>query len=141
MRKLVGTRVAIATLISSALLAPIPALADPTPTASPDVSRNPMEQFKLDRESFNSAMRARNLSIAIINGAFKSACDKAALDFKIAMSTAKTPDQKNLASSTRKSAISLAIVARDNAIAALGPEPTPPVEPMKVAKPPKGKGH
>jgi len=136
--------VAIATLAALPAFSPVAAIADPTPspspTATPDTSRNPIDQYRIDRENFLSAVRERNHSIAIINGAFNSACNKATQDFKIAMSTAKTPDQKNLAASNRKNAISLAIVARDNAIAALGPEPVPPVEPIKVAKSQKGKG-
>ena len=50
------------------------------------------------------------------------------------MSVARTPDQKNMAATVRKNAVSAAIVARDNAIEALGDEPLPPIEPAKPLK-------
>jgi hypothetical protein len=55
------------------------------------------------------------------------------------MATARTPDQKNLAAQARKNSISAAIIARDDAIAALGAEPLPPIEPAKQPKGPKNK--
>jgi hypothetical protein len=134
-----GKRAAVAALLSLCALTPQSAIADPTPTQSADPSRNPMEQYRIDRDIYNAAMKMRNLYIRNINIAFKNACDKAALDFKGAMSSAKTPDQKNIAANARKSAINSAIAARDAAISALGEEPVPPMEPMKPLKAPKGK--
>jgi hypothetical protein len=93
-----------------------------------------LEQYKLDREIYNAAMRARTQQIRAINLAFKDSCDRAAQDFKSAMAVARTPDQKNLANATRKNAISSAILARDVAITNLGALPLPPVEPMKPMK-------
>lgn len=135
----VARKALIATVIAISSASPMVAMAEPTPAPSADPARNPMEQFRIDRENFNAAMKARSLAIRNINIEFKNACDKAAQDFKSAMATAKTPDQKNLAAQARKNAISAAIIARDNAIAALGAEPLPPVEPMKPLKAPKNK--
>lgn len=129
----------VATLIAMSATSTTVAQAEPTPAPSADPSRNPMEQFRIDRENFNAAMKARSLAIRNINIEFKSACDKATQDFKSAMANAKTPDQKNLAAQARKNAVSAAIIARDDAIAALGPEPLPPIEPMKPLKAPKNK--
>ena len=137
--KSVARAAIIATLIAVSSSSPILAMAEPTPAPTSDPARNPMEQFRIDRENYANAMKMRALNIRNINIAFKSACDKAALDYKNAMSTARTPDQKNLAASARKSAISTAIIARDSAITALGPEPLPPIEPAKPLKAPKGK--
>ena len=134
------SRVAIvATLIAISAISPSTAMAEPTPAPTSDSARNPMEQFRIDRENYINAMRMRDLVIKNINIAFKSACDKATVDFKSAMATARTPDQKNIAATARKSAVSAAIVARDSAIAALGAEPLPPIEPAKPLKTPKNK--
>jgi hypothetical protein len=76
----------------------------------------------------------RSQQIRLINIEFKESCDKAARDFKMSMSVARTPDQKNNAATIRKNAVSAAIVARDNAIASLGAEPVPPIEPTKPLK-------
>jgi hypothetical protein len=123
--------------ISSTALTPT-AHAEPTPapTSNPTIDsyKASLEQFKVNREIYLAAMRERSQQIRVINIAFKSACDKAAQDFRIAMSASKSPDQKNLANASRKNAISAAIVARDAAISALGAEPIAPIEPMKPAK-------
>ena len=110
------------------------ALADQTPAPTVETYKAAVEQYKLDREIYGAAMRTRSQQIKAINLAFKNACDKAAQDFKSAMSIARTPDQKNLANATRKNAISAAILARDVAIANLGELPEPPLEPQKPAK-------
>ena len=137
--KSVTSKAIVATLIAISTMSPMVAMAEPTPAPSTDPARTPLEQFRIDREKFNAAIRERSLSIRNININFKNSCDKASLDFKSAMSIAKTPDQKNFAAQARKNAISAAIVARDSAIALLGPEPLPPVEPMKPLKAPKNK--
>ena len=129
-----GKAVVAAMIVGSSLSIPVQAMAEPTPTPSPEVSRSPMEQFKFDRENYLIAIKLRSQQIRFINQGFKNACDKAALDFKAAMSIAKTPDQKNQASNARKNAINSAILTRDAAIAALGAEPTPPTEPIKPMK-------
>ena len=125
---------AITALVATSFLAPSTSFADPTPSPSPESTRSPYEQFKVDREAYLEAIKVRSQQIRIINNIFKESCDKAARDFKIAMSTAKSLDQKNLAATLRKNAVSAAIVARDASILALGAEPTPPVEPAKPLK-------
>jgi hypothetical protein len=130
-----GPRIAaIAALLAASVFTPTPLFADPTPTPSPEVTRSPFEQYKIDREIYLEAIKIRSLQIRVINNVFKERCDKAARDFKNAMSIAKSLDQKNLAASLRKNAVSAAIVARDAAINLLGPEPIPPVEPAKPLK-------
>jgi hypothetical protein len=115
------------------------ASAEPTPSPSPTTSidsyKAAQEQFRRDRDLYMAALRDREVKMRVINATFKSAVDKATSDAKSAMSAANTPDQKNSINSARRSAIAAAIVARESAIAALDPIPTPPVEP---AKPPKG---
>ena len=110
------------------------AFADPTPAPSVDQYKAALEQYKLDKEIYLSAMRTRSQQIKAINLAFKESCDKATQDFKNAMAVARTPDQKNLANATRKNVISAAILARDVAINNLGALPLPPVEPIKPMK-------
>ena len=108
----------------------------PAPNSNPTIDsyKAALEQFKVNREIYLAAMRERGQQIKVINIVFKSACDKAAQDFRIAMSASKSPDQKNVANAARKNAISAAIVARDAAINALGAEPIAPTEPMKPIK-------
>lgn len=130
-----GYRIAaIAACIALSILAPHSAPAEPTPAPITDTPRTPFEQYQLDREAYLVAVKARSQQMKLINTAFKDSCDKAARDFKVAMSTARTPDQKNSAATIRKNAVSAAIVARDNAIAALGPEPVAPIEPARPLK-------
>ena len=126
----------VAALALCAIISPNIAQAEPTPRAipAPDSTRSPAEQYKFDRDQYLLAVKIRSQQIKEINNTFKSACDKATQDYKFAMSSARTPDQKNLASSNRKYAISAAIVARDAAIVALGPEPIAPMEPIKSMK-------
>jgi hypothetical protein len=125
---------AIAALLATSLLAPAASFAEPTPSPSPESTRSPLEQFKVDREAYLDAMKIRSQQIRIINNIFKESCDKAAKDYKAAMSVARTPDQKNYAATLRKNAVSTAIVLRDAAISALGAEPMPPIEPAKPLK-------
>jgi hypothetical protein len=125
---------AIAAIIATSLLVPVASFAEPTPTPSPESTRSPFEQFKIDREAYLEAMKVRSQQIRVINNIFKESCDKAAKDYKSAMSVARTPDQKNYAATLRKNAVSAAIVARDAAINALGAEPIPPIEPAKPLK-------
>ena len=107
------------------------AVAEPTPAPTSDSIKNPQEQYKIDKDNYIATIKLRNQRIKSINLVFKNACEKASQDFKIAMSNARTPDQKNLANATRKSAISAAIIARDAAITALGEVPVAPIEPPK----------
>jgi hypothetical protein len=127
-------RAAIVALIATALLGPTASYAEPTPAPTNDVQRTPLEQYRFDRDLYLEAIKVRSQQIRSINIVFKESCDKASRDYKLAMSIARTPDQKNLAATVRKNAVSAAIIARDNAIAALGAEPIPPIEPAKPLK-------
>lgn len=136
--------VALTIAISPIAITPL-ANADSSNPAMPQVnpSVDPykalMDQFRIDRDQFMAAVRQRSLQIRAINNNFKIAIDGATSNFIKEMVSAKTPDQKNLAVANRKNSISSAIVARDLAIAALGAEPTPPVEPPKPLKAAKSK--
>lgn len=121
-------------LIFVSLLVTPSAMADQTPAPNVETYKAAVEQYKLDKEIYIAAMRTRSQQIKAINLAFKNACDKAAQDFKSAMSVARTPDQKNFANATRKNAISTAILARDVAIRNLGELPELPLEPQKPTK-------
>ncbi len=127
-------RAALTGLAALSLLTPTQAHAEPTPSPSPTSTLSPLEQYRIDRENYLDAVKGRSIAMKNINIAFKEAFDKAAREFKLAMASARTPDQKTLAANTRKSAITTAIAARDAAIAALGAEPVPPVEPAKPMK-------
>jgi hypothetical protein len=108
-------------------------------TPAADTFKTQMDQYRLNRENYMNSMKQRSLQMKAINIAFKNSCDSATSDFKIAMSSAKSPDAKNSAISARKSAIASAIAVRDAAIIALGPEPVPPVEPARPMKSTKNK--
>lgn len=108
-----------------------PAIADVTPTPAPMTQ---MEQFKRDRDLYNAAVRERNQKIRNINQIFNSAVRKARLDSKIAMQSALKPDEKSSVNAILKSEITAAIIARENAIEALGEPPIPPVEPLRMQK-------
>lgn len=131
-------KVLVAGAFAAALAVTTPslAIAEPTPTPSPTstVIRTPIEQYKYDREIYLLEVKARDLAIRQINSAFKAAIEKSSQDYKAAISTARTPDQKVMAISNRKSAITAAISQRDLAISELGEAPTPPIEPSKNSR-------
>jgi hypothetical protein len=135
---------AAALLISLSILSAAPARAEMTPPAPPSTSNNSykaaLEQFKINREIFNAAMQDRQMKMRDINLAFKNSVDKANLDARSAIESAVTPLQKSTAVSNRRNAIDVAINARDIAISALGPMPTPPVEPVRPEKQSMNKG-
>jgi hypothetical protein len=112
------------------------AIADPTPSPSPSIDsfKAAQEQYKKDRDAYMMALRDRDMQMRAINTTFKGAADKSTADAKTAMSAATTPEQKNSITAARRTAVASAIVARESAIAALGPLPTPPVEPQRPAK-------
>lgn len=112
------------------------ASADVTPSPAPtfDSYKAAQEQYKKDRDAYFAALRDREMKLRAINTTFKNSVDKASYDSKIAMSSATTPEQKNSINAARRTATAAAIVARENAIAALGALPTPPVEPIKQPK-------
>lgn len=106
----------------------------PTPSPSIDSYKAAQEQFKKDRDAFAIALRNRDIKMREINSIFKISIDKANAEAKSAMAIAITPEQKNAINSNRRASIAAAIVARENAIAALGPMPTPPAEPARPLK-------
>ena len=108
-----------------------PAIADVDPTPTPLTQ---MDQFKRDREVFNTAVRERNQKIRNINQIFNSAIKKARLDAKIAMQSALKPDEKSSVNANLKSEITAAIIARESAIESLGEPPVAPIEPPKLQK-------
>lgn len=118
------------------------AFADVTPSPAPslDPYKIAQEQFKKDRDLFMIANKAREQAMRDINFAFKVAVDKATSDARLAMAAALTPEKKNLINSTRRNAVTSAIVARDAAIMALPPLPNPPVEPTRTNKSSQEKG-
>ncbi|MEY4020507.1 MAG: hypothetical protein RL484_659 [Actinomycetota bacterium] len=113
-----------------------PAYADPTPTPSPSIDsfKAAQEQYKIDRDAYMNALRDREIKMRAINSTFKFTVDKSTSDAKSAMTTATTPEQKNSITAARRAAIASAIVARESAIAALGPIPTPPLPPQRPSK-------
>jgi hypothetical protein len=139
------SRTLTAFAISTALFAigSVPALADVTPPPAPSIDnfKAAQEQYKKDRDVYMTTMRDREIQMRAINTVFKNSVDKATADAKTAMATATTPEQKNSINTARRVAIAAAIVARDSAIAALGPVPTPPIEPQRPMKmAPQGMG-
>jgi len=122
------------------------AQADPTPSPSPtiDAYHAALNQYKIDRETFLNDVKVRGQNIRMINKTFNVAIEKANSDYAMGLSQAKTPAQKFQLASNRMNAKSVAIAARDAAIAALGPEPIAPTEPPApvrgtTMKPGKGK--
>ena len=136
------TAVAVITITA---LSPSLAEADTTPPAPPTISSNSFktafEQYKHDREIFMAAMNIRQIKLREINLAFKNSIDKANADSRSALAAATTPLQKSTAVASRRNAIDAAINTRDIAISALGPVPTPPVEPVREEKQPSSNGH
>lgn len=136
---------AMAVVAFSLLASPAPLSADvhaaPSISPAPEPFKGTFEQFKIAREAYITEMKLRNEKIKQINISFKSAVEKANSDYRAALSSARTLDQRSQISSQRKTAITAAIVARDLAIFELGEEPMPPQEPLKSKKAPvKGKG-
>jgi hypothetical protein len=132
--------VAITLAISPAISINFAVAASTAPTVPvPSPYKSSLDKFRVDRDNYFQAMKVRSQQIRVINNDFKVACDLATSNFLREIAIARTPDQKNLAISSRKSAISAAIVARDLAISALGLEPATPIEPQKPVKEPKGK--
>jgi hypothetical protein len=106
----------------------------PAPTSQADSFKVLMEQFKRDREEFNVALRERFQKMRLINQTFDTAIRKARQDSKLAMQVALKPEQKSAINSALKSVIAAAVIAREEAIEALGEAPIPPTEPTKGPK-------
>jgi len=137
-QKMRNATVAACLLLAITCTSVISAHADVSPSPAPSIAADTykvaLEQYKHDRDIFFAAMRDRTNKMHDINNVFKAAVDKANGDARSAMPAATTPLQKSTISSNRRSAIDAAINARDIAIAALGPAPTPPVEPVRPEK-------
>lgn len=115
-----------------------PASADvnptPAPTSQMDLYKLSMERFKKDRELFNIAVRERNQKMKAIYQTFDAAIRKARQDSKAAMQSALKPEQKSAINSNLKTVIAAAVIAREDAIEALG---EPPIAPTEPPRPPK----
>ena len=128
-----------AALISSSCVSAF-AAPTPSPSVSPSASTSietfkvAQEQYRKDRDAYMFALQEREMKIRSINASFKNAIDKSATDAKSAMLLATTPDQKNAITSARRTAVASAILSRESAIEALGPLPSPPVQPQRPAK-------
>ena len=129
-----------ATLLLFTLAASTPAHAEPTPspTATADAYKTPLEQYKLDRDEYQQALKDRDSRMRVINAIFKNSVDKANADARAAMANAITPEQKTSTWSARRNAVALAITLRDAAILALGPMPTPPAKPTPYVRTKQG---
>ena len=126
-------RATIAALLIAALV-PQSSFADALPAPAPtslDDYRVALDQFKAARETFTQTLRLRDQQIRSINATFKAAVDKATRDAKVALASAKTPEEKTAIVTARQSAIASAISARDSAIAALPDPGPPPMEPIR----------
>ena len=103
----------------------------PAPTYAMDPYKVAIEQFKRDRDTYENAMRERAFKLREINFTFKIAIDKANSESRNALATAMNPLQKSTIATNRRNAINQAINLRDSSIAALGPMPVPPIEPVR----------
>lgn len=125
--------IAIGALLLSATV-PLSSFADSQPAPAPatlEEYRAAMDQFRAARETFNQSARLREQQIRAINLTFKAAVDKATRDARLALPSAKTPEEKTAIVNARQNAIASAITLRDSAIAALPAPGEPPVEPIR----------
>jgi len=131
---------AIATLVSAALSFSLisPAVADDDRSKSKPsakmVFKNAKEKLKYEIDLYKSAMQAREEAREEINEIFKIAIKRVTIEARIALMTATTAEQKLTIMNSLKNARSEAVAARDAALAALGPLPTPPAELKKDEK-------
>ncbi len=110
--------------------------------------------FQLALDQFKAAQKVREAKRATIDATFTAAVGSANSESKIAMSSAKTADQKLAIRKTLENAKTAALDARKTALDALGPEllrptktalvagtpaPVKPVEPTKPLEPIKPK--
>jgi len=94
--------------------------------------------LKAATTQFQADQQLRKAKIKAISMAFQEAVAKARFEKRAADAAAKSPDQKIAADAQLKATTSAAVVARQNALDALGPElvrPTVPIKPFKPAEP------
>ncbi len=129
LRRSVG--LALATMIAAAPSS----FADATPTPSPTpILLTDMGQYKDAMSQFRTEISAREQVRKEINKIYTTTCLAANSVAKTAMRTAKTPVAKSTILAQQKTAIALATSTRDAAIAAMGPAPTEPLKPVKLAE-------
>jgi hypothetical protein len=128
------TAIVIAITVTSIGISISPARADLKPTPAPTSTLSPaaqyeeeMEQFKIDMKVFQKARALHEQQLRMILMDFNRALRKAADDARLA---GKSAGSKAALASARAAAAT----ARDEAVALLGPEPEPPIAPMKPMK-------
>jgi len=129
-----GTAVLIFSVMSGSAYAdnqPSPA---PNSSAQLDAYKIALDQYKQDRDIYIQTMRDREQQIRAINQSFNQAVNKASQDAKAIIQVTTGPEQKTAATNTKRAAVANAIIARENAITALGQPPLPPVEPVRPPK-------
>lgn len=128
-----SVRWVVLALITSILTIGAPvAYADskPTPTAKAKAENSGL-QNKQAIEKFHDQMYLREAHRNQITQAFMKEVMRANKSTKIALRVATTVDAKAEIVAKHKTAISLAVTTRDNAILAMGPEPIKPIKPSK----------
>ena len=126
--------IVIALTITSIGISASAAHADVRPTPSPTSTLSPaaqyeeeLEQYKSDLKAFQKARALREQQLRMILIDFNKALKKAADDARFA---GKSAGSKAALAAARAAAAT----ARDEAVALLGPEPEPPIAPMKPMK-------
>ena len=92
--------------------------------------------FQIALDQFDVAQKARKAKRLAIDADLHAAVDKANADFKTAMTSAKTADQKLTISTAFKNAKNAALTAQKVALDALGPELVRPIKPAVVSATP-----
>jgi hypothetical protein len=130
--------IVIAISITSIGISASPTHADVKPTPSPTSTLSPaaqyeeeLEQFKIDMKVYQKVRALREQQLRSILMDFNRALKKAADDARFA---GKSAGSKAALAAARAAAAT----ARDEAVALLGPEPEPPIAPMKPMKISKG---
>lgn len=130
--------IVIALTITSIAISASPARADIKPTPAPTSTLSPsaqyeeaLQQFKIDMREYQETRALREQQLRVILRDFNRALRKASED---AYSAGRSAGSKAALASARAAAAT----ARDEAVALLGPEPEPPIAPMKPMKGAKG---
>ena len=134
------TTIVIAITVTSIGISISPARADLKPTPAPTSTLSPaaqydeaLQQYKIDMRVYQEARALREQQLRMILMDFNRALRKATDDARFA---GKSAGSKAALASARAAAAT----ARDEAVALLGPEPEPPIAPMKPTKVGKGFG-